>query len=1007
MAWITGTSAAETLAGTDGDDQIQGLGGGDIINSGAGGDVVEVGEGTDQIDAGDGDDSVYTTGGGDDVIHLGAGDDTVGVAAPVDATPRTVKLHGEAGNDYFLLNDYAGATTFQIDGGDGTDEIRLQTYGQATIDGGAGDDLIFLFEGGATTITLGGGRDTLFLYRQGWYGDTTATILDFQASGPSADRLDVATFLFYGGAGGAVLSANPFATDHLRLVQSGADTLVQARRQMDGQYATAIKLVGVQASALTAASFSGFDPHGSGPPTGIDIVGGADRDVLYGSLFDDDLRGGDGRDRIEGNGGFDILDGQGGNDQLYGRGPNGQTMLGGDGDDDLTFYLQPYFSTGSSHPVRMEGGAGVDYLVFDAIHGGANLVVEATLKGDAGNDVFYISGDVSGVGVEGGEGDDTVHAGKRDDRLDGGTGVDTLSYYIVGGGVTVDLALTVAQDTHGAGVDTIAGFENLEGSGFGDDLWGDDRVNRMDGGAGADILHGRGGGDILQGGDGDDELHGDAGIDQLSGGAGGDLFDGGTGGEAFRLDGVGGDVASFRYELTKVTVDLSNAGPQNTGFGLDRFVGIEEVWGGLADDDLTGDGLANRLLGYESDDRLNGGGGDDVLDGGAGDDRLDGGSGLDVAFYGDSTSRMTVDLTAGTAHDEYGYYSPSSGQGVDTLVSIEGVVGSAYDDSLTGQGGDNKLLGGGGDDLLHGLAGDDLLDGGAGSDTADYAEVAGSVTIDLNIATAQDTGAGRDILVGVENLVGSAQDDLLTGDGAANSFTAGSGQDWLVTNGGADLLKGGDGHDSLWGGAGDDGMEGGAGDDTLFGGEGRDTAVYASATSAVRIDLTLLEEQNTGGGGVDTLISVENITGSDFADVLIGNAGDNVITGGKTTWVGGGLDPTRYRGDVMTGGGGNDTFVFKVKADADATMADRITDFSLGDQIDLSDFDLDIWTPGRQGLHFGETADRKGDITTHYYPESNATGVFITLSDGGQYGAEMVIYVLGEHLNLTASDFIL
>jgi Ca2+-binding RTX toxin-like protein len=1001
MGQIIGTSAAETLTGTDVADLLEGNGGGDVIEALGGDDIIYVGDGTDTVDAGDGDDFVTTTGGGDDVIHLGLGDDDLQVSLSDTPEARTVTIEAGAGHDALVLNDDFHQTNFLIDAGEGGDEIRLQSFGQATVGAGAGDDVIFQFNGwSASTITFGDGRDTLFLWAQGWYGDLQATIQDFQVSGPSADRLDLAEFLLSGTVDGAVLTSNPFAAGYMRLVQSGADTLIQAVPQnaQPGEYATFIRLVGVNAVSLTAESFSGFDPHSAALPSGVQIAGGTDRDRLYGSLYGDHLQGGDGDDYLEGSGGFDTLEGQGGNDRLFGRGADGQTMLGGDGDDDLTFMSWPDLRTGADHPVLMEGGAGRDYLQLDTRYMGVGVAFEATLRGGDDNDQLITYGE-RGATLEGGEGDDWLGGGPQDDRLDGGAGQDTLNYNYSTGAVAVDLAIATAQDTHGAGVDTITGVENLQGSDFGDTLWGDNARNELNGLVGDDVLQGRGGDDLLVGEAGNDELHGGAGVDTLRGGTGDDLFDGGTGGELAGLSLGVGDVAYFRDRETSVTVDLSHAGPQDTGFGLDSFINIEEVWGGFADDSLTGDDLSNRLAGYEGADQLHGGGGDDLLIGGTGDDLLDGGAGLDIVSYQAAESRMTVDLGAGTAQSDYG--SALYGIGIDTLVSIDGVLGSIHGDTLIGHGGDNVLSGEAGDDLLRGLAGDDVLNGGDDVDTADFSDATVGLTIDLNVVVAQDTGDGRDTLIGVESLIGSGQDDLLTGDAAANVFTAGAGQDWLVTNGGGDTLIGGDGHDSLWGGAGDDLIEGGAGDDTLFGGAGSDTASYATALGSVRIDLTNLEDQNTGGAGFDTLVSIENIVGSDYADVLIGNASDNII-GGRTTWVGGGDDPTRFMGDVMTGGGGNDVFVFSRPEDASDFPTDRITDFSRGDRIDFSAFDMDIWTTGRQGLHFGQTEDHRGDVQVSYYEGTAIVSVYTN----DDLSSDMIFYVSGSFGTLTASDFI-
>ena len=155
------------------------------------------------------------------------------------------------------------------------------------------------------------------------------------------------------------------------------------------------------------------------------------------------------------------------------------------------------------------------------------------------------------------------------------------------------------------------------------------------------------------------------------------------------------------------------------------------------------------------------------------------------------------------------------------------------------------------------------------------------------------TGAdGNDTLVSIENVTGSAFDDSITGNGGANVLTGGAGHD---------ILSGNDGDDSLSGGDGDDLLNGGAGNDVLDGGAGIDRVSYAvGATAGVRVDLNIQGiAQATGGAGMDTLIGIEQVSGTIFNDVLIGNAGDN--------WLWGGSNGSGVTGnDNISGGAGND-----------------------------------------------------------------------------------------------------
>ncbi|RON49096.1 type I secretion target [Pseudomonas frederiksbergensis] len=164
----------------------------------------------------------------------------------------------------------------------------------------------------------------------------------------------------------------------------------------------------------------------------------------------------------------------------------------------------------------LTGTSGDDVLVA----GTGNNILNA---GD-GNDVL-----TAGSGnneLHGGAGNDLLYSGPGNDLLDGGTGIDTASYAHATAGVTVDLSLLTAQNTLGAGTDTLTGIENLTGSNFNDTLTGDNNNNVINGGLGNDTLNGGGGDDILIGGLGNNTLTGGAGADTfqwLAGNSGHDV----------------------------------------------------------------------------------------------------------------------------------------------------------------------------------------------------------------------------------------------------------------------------------------------------------------------------------------------------------------------------------------------------------------------------------------------------------------------------------------------------
>lgn len=279
--------------------------------------------------------------------------------------------------------------------------------------------------------------------------------------------------------------------------------------------------------------------------------------------------------------------------------------------------------------------------------------------------------------------------------------------------------------------------------------------------------------------------------------------------------------------------------------------GDDLLYGYRGADILRGGAGHDTLAGNEGADKLYGGDGDDYLLGGPGDDLIDGGAGHDWAAYEDATAGVVVDLTQTSPQD-------TGGGGKDTLVGIENLYGSAFNDRLFGDAGDNYLYGGAGDDDLSGGAGDDHLSGGpganyffggAGFDTVDYAWSDKGVVIDIKtVAPPLGGRAGRDMFFDVEAVMGSAHNDDVTGNTAENYLFGDAGDDILRGVGGHDTLDGGEGDDTLHASetVGEDGigdvLVGGKGTDTLHGGAGADTFVFApgdTTWSASQTDASL------------------------------------------------------------------------------------------------------------------------------------------------------------------------
>lgn len=249
--------------------------------------------------------------------------------------------------------------------------------------------------------------------------------------------------------------------------------------------------------------------------------------------------------------------------------------------------------------------------------------------------------------------------------------------------------------------------------------------------------------DVLYGGTGDDEMRGQYGDDTLSGDDGNDTLYGGY--------------------------------------------GHDSLQGGLGRDTLYGDTGNDSLAGGDGDDRLYGGAGDDTLSGGAGADLIDGGTGMDIVDYSTSSGAVSVNLQTGVV-------SGGDAQG-DTLLGVDGVIGSAYNDTIVGSDSYGTDPNDTYTSVLYGAGGDDTVSGGAGND----------------------------------------------------SLYGGTGADTLFGGTGDDIVDGGTGNDSIDGGTGNDRIQAGAGDDTLTGGAGNDTYILETGGgSDVVTDFSLVDTNSDG-----------------------------------------------------------------------------------------------------------------------------------------------------------------
>lgn len=368
----------------------------------------------------------------------------------------------------------------------------------------------------------------------------------------------------------------------------------------------------------------------------------------------------------------------------------------------------------------------------------------------------------------------------------------------------------------------------------------------------------------------------------------------------------------------------------------------DSIIGTVGDDSLVG-WLAGNAAGDFGPATDN-----DTVSGGDGNDMVSGGGGAD-SLSGDAGNDML-----------YG------GTGKDMLY------GGAGNDVLNGGAGLDKLYGGDGDDALSGgvTSKGTLFDGGAGINTLTLDLRDSAIKVDFSIADPL-VASGRAttfLLQGISKIdfMGGRLADKVTGGALDDTLSGGLGQDKLYGGDGNDRISGGGWNDTLMGGRGDDILNGGQFNDRVFGGAGGD-----------RVD---------GGTGRDT---------------LFGGAGDDRLYGGLN-----GENRAENSADEMTGGGGADTFHFTFRTTYLNTVADKITDYTIGeDKIVLHLLGLSGPAPDSHlsvddfvlGLVAADASDR--------VIYDAATGRIWYDADGNGTAAMQLFAQVTPELHITAADF--
>ena len=922
MADIVGTSGDDVLTGTADNDSITGLAGNDTLNGGDGGDFLDGGAGNDTLNGGDGNDYLLDTTGGNDTLNGGLGNDFLNISR-TDVAAAQITFDGGEGDDRIYYYGYINLTpiyilqpllgiaitgdTLNITAGAGNDMIAFTQVQAATINAGDGADYVQMdLATNNASITLGTGADILELQQSGYpLGSGTVEVTDFQA-GAGGDRIYLTTLV--NGRANDLFSSNPFGAGQLRLVQSGADTLLQY--DADGPlsntvtFRTIVILRDIVATSLTQDNF-GYPTDGSaGLPRIVDgtfgndqiigqsgndtISGLAGNDNIWGIAGDDSIDGGLGDDRINGGSGNDLLLGGEGNDFLFSFDKSNDSLFGGDGND----YLEVSYFSPTPVTLLLDGGAGNDSISYFNFGYASDTL---TVIGGDGFDYIQIGSAAAGT-------------------IDAGAGGDSVYLDVSGGGLSVTLGdgrdylkLFLGRSVAPDFVTPIIVTDFQTGS-LGDYLTLDGVINdQIDSSVKVDYSPFRSGIlRVMQ--DGADTLV------QLDQTGGADSFV-----TVLRLAGVSAtDLATM--EIFESNFSVFFADGTYGSVDADVFAGTagsDTHYAGAGNDTLSGGDGDDALAGELGNDLIEGGAGDDNLFGGAGTDRLYGGSGRDN-YWTDSQADLVFEDADG------GFDRVFSSASVYLYANVEGLrlivgsgdlfgVGNEMGNIIEGNDGANLLLGGAGSDRLYGNDGQDILYGEDGAD-------------ELN------GGAGIDVLAG------GVGDDSLDGGAGPDALYGGDGDDYLFGGQGfaTDIMVGGDGNDFLHGGS-------GLGDyDRMNGGAGND--VYLVDTPA---DLTF-EGADEGIDGVAANIigagyylypNVENLVlegttpfgvGNELANVLIGSDSSNWLLGGA------GNDTINGMGgnDVLFGEAGNDIFVFGTDTDGDV-----IGDFTQGqDRIDISAF---------------------------------------------------------------------
>lgn len=434
--------------------------------------------------------------------------------------------------------------------------------------------------------------------------------------------------------------------------------------------------------------------------------------------------------------------------------------------------------------------------------------------------------------------------------------------------------------------------------------------------------------------------------------------------------------------------------------------------------DLTlGAGITAITLKGDAPIRVNDNSGNDTITGNSGANIVEVKSGADVVHGGLGIDRLIVDYAA-TTSSVIGTSSNITDGGTHS-VTFDGIENFTI---TTGSGNDTLTVGDGNNVVSTGI-GNDTITTGDGPNT-------------INSGSGDDTvtaGNGHNSI-----LAGTGNDTVTAGNGG-NYIDGGVGNDTITSGTGQDVIKAGLGNDTVRSGGGNDLIYLTGGTDHVDGGAGHDTVDYSESTLGVRTSLATTAVQTVNTQSHETLLSIENLTGSEHNDVLTGNAGANILrgNGGNDTLKGSGGRDTLSGGaghdvidggsgsDHLAGGAGADRFVYSSAADSTGSHYDVIRGFDgYSDSFDVpgvitgidaavnhgalssTSFDAnlsaDLNASHLAAHHAVEFTPNSGSLAGDHFLVVDANGVA-----GYQAGADLVIELSApSSLHITTGDFI-